>query len=351
MDAVDSEQAVVNKLYFGKGGVYWILMILSSLSLLVGTSSATLLGRLYFIHGGSQRWLYTFIQSAGWPMLLPPLFTYYCASSTRPTPLTFKLFAIYLAMGFFTAFDNLLFSWGLSYLPVSTNVLLCASQLAFNAIFAYAIVGQKFTHFILNAVFSITVGAVLLGLHSDSDRPKGTTERQYVLGFIVTIAGAALYALMLPLLELTYKNVIGKTNFAVVIEAQTFIAIFATLFSMIGMAINGEFSVLKQEANAFPLGHALYAVTLVGSAIGWQMFFLGGAGIIFLASSLLSCTLSTAMLPVVSILAVIFFHDSFYALKGVAMLLSVWGFFSYIYGGYIEFKARSAVEPGPEDSL
>lgn len=343
-----ADPAKDSKVYFGKGLLFWVLMISCSLILLVGTSSATLLGRLYFMHGGSQRWLYTFIQSAGWPILLPPLFTYYFLSShssARPTPLTFKLFAIYLGLGFFTTLDNLLFSWGLSYLPVSTNALLCASQLAFNAIFAYAIVGQKMTQYIINSVFAITIGAVLLGLHSGSDRPVGTTQKQYVLGFVVTIGGAALYALMLPLMELTYRKVIGRTNFAVVLEAQTAIAIFATLFSIVGMGINGEFGALKEEAHSFSLGPSLYIVTLVGSAIGWQCFFLGGAGIIFLASSLLSCVFATAMLPLLSILAVIFFHDSFSPLKGIAMLLSIWGFVSYIYGGYLDYKSQSVVEP------
>ncbi|MCO5581400.1 hypothetical protein L7F22_035284 [Adiantum nelumboides] len=344
------------RVYFGKTGMYWLLMISCSLILLVGTPSATLLGRLYFMHGGSHRWLYTCMQSAGWPVLIPPLLAYYYfsphSSANRPTPLSFKLFIIYLALGFLTAFDNLLFSWGLSYLPVSTNALLCASQLAFNCIFAYFLVGQKMTHYIANSVFAITVGAVLLGLHSGSDRPAGTTEKQYILGFVVTIGAASLYALMLPLLELTYKKVIGKTNFAVVVEAQIAIAIFATIFSIMGMGIKAEFGELSKEARDFTLGPFLYIVTLVGSAIGWQMFFLGGAGIIFLASSLLSCVFATAMLPLLSILAVIFFHDSFSALKAVAMLLSIWGFVSYIYGGYLDFKAgKSTVEPAAEENV
>lgn len=340
--------AKMSKVYYGKRVSHWVLMTVSSLILLLGFSAATLLGRLYFVHGGSQRWLYTCMQSAGWPVLLPPLLIYYCVSansSARPTPISFKLFSIYLAMGFFTAFDNLLFSWGLSYLPVSTNALLSASQLAFNAVFAYAIVGQKITQYVVNSVFAITVGAALLGVHAGSDRPAGTTEKQYVLGFIVTIGGAALFALMLPLMELTYRKVIGKTNFAVVLEAQMAIAIFATIFSMVGMGINGEFGAIKEEAMSFTLGPFIYSVTLVGSAIGWQMFFLGGAGIIFLASSLMSCVFSTAMLPLVSILAVIFFQDSFSALKAIAMLLSIWGFISYIYGGYLHSKSQAAVQP------
>lgn len=330
---------------FGKSLSHWVLMVVSSFILIFGLCSATLLGRLYFVHGGSRRWLYTWIQTVGWPMNLIPLFFCYWWLSLRPTPMNFKLFSIYVVMGCITAFDNLLYSWGISYLPVSTNSLLCSCQLAFNALFAYALVGQKITPYVINSVFSITMGAILLGISAGSDRPKGTTERQYILGFVVTIAGAAIYSLMLPLMELIYRREVGKTSFVVVLEAQTAISVTATAFSMVGMWIYRDFAALHDEAVKFNLGSSVYSATLVGSAIGWQLFFLGCAGIIFLTSSLMSCVLMTTMLPVVPIFAVIFFHDTFSALKGLAMLLSMWGFISYIYGGYVASKSQKTVEP------
>lgn len=338
------------RLYFGKRLSDWVLLMVSCVMLLVGMSSGTLLGRLYFIHGGTHRWLSTWTQTVGWPMNLVPLFFSYWWFSVRPTPLTPKLALIYVGMGCVTAFDNLLYSWGLSYLPASTNSLLCSSQLAFNALFAYALVGQKITVYVVNSVVTITMGAILLGIYAETDRPKGTTEKQYILGFVVTVAGAAIYSLMLPLMELIYRKVVGRSSFVVVLEAQTAISVVATVISMVGMWIDKDYTAIHEEAARFNLGSGAYSLTLVGSAVGWQLFFLGSAGIIFLTSSLMSCVFFTATLPVVPILAVIFFDDKFSALKGIAMLLSMWGFISYIYGGYVASRAPKTVEPDREDS-
>lgn len=335
--------ASTKRTFFGRELVYWVLMIASSAALVFGLSSATLLGRLYFVHGGSRRWLYTWIECTGWPILLIPLIFCYRRQSIRPTPLTLKLIIIYLVMGCLTAFDNLLYSWGLSYLPVSTNSLLCSSQLAFNAVFAYALVGQKITSYVLNSIVIITLGTVLLGVSSGSDKPEGTTEKQYVIGFIVTIVASAMFALILPLVELIYKKVVGKASFARVMEVQMGISVVASVFSLIGMWFNGDFKAVKKEAMAFDLGMAAYTNTLVWSAVGWQLYLLGGAGIIFLASSLMSCVFMTAMIPILPVLAVAFFQDSFSALKAIAMLLSIWGFISYLYGGYLHNKKAKKI--------
>ena len=59
---------------------------------------------------------------------------------------------------------------------------------------------------------------------------------------------------------------------------------------------------------------------------------MGTVGIIFCASSLLSGILIAVLLPVTEILAVIFYREKFQAEKGVALVLSLWGFVSYFYG-------------------
>ena len=59
---------------------------------------------------------------------------------------------------------------------------------------------------------------------------------------------------------------------------------------------------------------------------------MGAAGIIFCASSLLSGIVIAVHLPVIEILAVIFYREKFQAEKGVALVLSLWGFVSYFYG-------------------
>ncbi|XLR04793.1 hypothetical protein S83_070991 [Arachis hypogaea] len=58
----------------------------------------------------------------------------------------------------------------------------------------------------------------------------------------------------------------------------------------------------------------------------WQFFFLGAIGVIFCASSLLSGIIIAVFLPV------ILYKENFEAEKGVALVLSLWGFVSYFYG-------------------
>lgn len=89
---------------------------------------------------------------------------------------------------------------------------------------------------------------------------------------------------------------------------------------------------IPREARAYELGETRYYVVIVWSAIIWQGFFLGAIGVIFCASSLVSAIMIAVLLPATEILAVLFFHEKFQAEKGVALLLSLWGFVSYFYG-------------------
>lgn len=89
---------------------------------------------------------------------------------------------------------------------------------------------------------------------------------------------------------------------------------------------------IAHEARVYELGEARYYVVLVWGALLWQCFFLGSIGVIFCGSSLLSGIIIAVFLPVTEILAVIFYHERFSAEKGVALVLSLWGFVSYFYG-------------------
>ena len=195
--------------YFGRKWGYWALMLASSVALVVGLSSASLLGRYYFVHGGSRRWLYTWIESAGWPAALPLLAACHWKQGTRPTTtllLTSSMAATYAGLGLLTVVDNLLYSLGMSYLPVSTNSLLCSTQLAFNAVFAFALAGHRLSPAAINAVVVISTATVILAVTSASDRPVGTSHAQYLLGFVVTIGASAIFALLLTLIELTFRK-------------------------------------------------------------------------------------------------------------------------------------------------
>ncbi|KAJ0926295.1 putative purine permease, plant [Helianthus annuus] len=109
---------------------------------------------------------------------------------------------------------------------------------------------------------------------------------------------------------------------------------FATLFCMVGMIANNDFKVIQSEAKDFELGQTKYYAILCASALIWQCFFLGAIGVIFCASSLLSGIIIAVLLPVTEVLAVIFYKEKFQAEKGVALVLSLWGFASYFYGDY-----------------
>ncbi|GLJ11987.1 hypothetical protein SUGI_0181540 [Cryptomeria japonica] len=259
---------------FERSKSYWVLVVSSILALIVGQAAATLLSRYYFDNGGNSRWLSTLLQCVGWPILLIPLLFYFQKKqgSSRLTPLTPKLGLIYVALGLLVAGDNLLYSWGVSFMPASTYSLLCSSQLAFNGVFAFILNKQKITPSVLNSLVILIFSAVLLGVHSSSDRPEGVSNAEYIVGFVCTVAASAMYGLILPLMQLVFQRVIKKETFAVVIEMQIYTSIVATAVCIMGLFISRESEDMKKEASNFITGKLAYYMTLIWSAIGWQLF-------------------------------------------------------------------------------
>ncbi|XP_038716331.1 purine permease 1-like [Tripterygium wilfordii] len=313
------------------------LLLLNCILLSIGVCGAPLTMRLYFVHGGKRVWLSSWLQTAGWPLILIPLFIIYLRSRKNQSPNSLflmkpPLFSASAGIGLIAGLDDYLYASGVARLPMSTSALIIASQLAFNAAFAYLLVKQKFTPFSINAVFLLTVGAGVLVLHTSSDRPEHESSKEYVLGFIMTVGAAALYGFVLPLVELTYKKAKQEISYPLVMEFQMVMSLFATIFCTVGMLVNKDFQALSREAREFGLGETKYYVILVWSAIICQLHFLGAIGVIFCASSLLSGIIIAALLPATEILAVIFFQEKFQAEKGVALALSLWGFVSYFYG-------------------
>ncbi|XP_059460993.1 purine permease 3-like [Corylus avellana] len=330
------------------------LLLLNCFLLAVGNCGGPLIMRLYFIHGGKRVWLSSWLETGGWPIILLPLTaTYFHRRSTQgPRAKLFfmkpPLFVASAVIGILTGFDDYLYAYGVARLPVSTSSLIIASQLAFTAGFAFLLVRQKFTSYSINAVVLLTIGAGVLALHTSNDRPEGESNKQYFVGFLMTLGASALYGFLLPLIELTYKKAKQEVTYSLVMEVQIVMSLFATLLCTIGMLINKDFKAIPREAREFELGETKYYVVLAWSAIIWQTFFLGAIGIIFCASSLLSAVVIAVLLPVTEVLAVIFYQEKFQAEKGVALALSLWGFTSYFYG---EVKQSKNKKPTPETEM
>ncbi|KAI3736560.1 hypothetical protein L2E82_26416 [Cichorium intybus] len=332
-----------------------MLLILSCILLSIGNCGGPLIMRLYFIHGGNRVWLSSFLETAGWPVILIVLIILYfhrraAAKDGNHKATTFvymrpRLFFAVAFIGVITGLDDYLYAYGVARLPISTSALILAPHLAFVAFFAYLLVKQKFTPYSINAVVLLTVGAAVLALHTSGDRPEGESKKEYAMGFVMTVAAALLYGFVLPLIELTYNKAKQAITYTLVVEIQIIMCLFATIFCTVGMIANDDFKVIPREAENFELGPTKYYTILCLSALIWQCFFLGVIGVIFCASSLLSGIIIAVLLPVTEVLAVVFYKEKFQAEKGVALVLSLWGFASYFYGEYkLVKKSRNGLQ-------
>ncbi|KVI10914.1 protein of unknown function DUF250 [Cynara cardunculus var. scolymus] len=299
------------------------LLALNCIMLAIGNCGGPLVQRLYFIKGGKEIWISSWLLTAGWPFLILPLilsFLYQKRTGRNDT----KLFSLKpnllfpcAVLGVLTGLDDYLAAYGVSRLPVSTSALIIATQLAFTAGFAFLLVKQKFSAFTINSIFLLSIGAVILGLHSSTDRPAHESRMKYYEGFFMTLGASALYGFILPSIELTFKKAKQPITYSLVMEMQI---------------------AIPREARTFKLGEDTYYVVLMVNALFWQFFFLGAIGVIFCASSLLSGIIIATLLPVTESLAVLFFHERFPVEKGISLTLSLWGFLSYFYGEFRRMK-------------
>ncbi|OMO93080.1 hypothetical protein COLO4_17121 [Corchorus olitorius] len=242
--------------------------------------------------------------------------------------------------------DNMMYSYGLLYLPVSTYSLLCASQLAFNAVFSFFLNSQKFTPLILNSLILLTISAALLAVNADSENTSSNISKgKYAIGFLCTVGASATYSLYLSLVQLSFEKVIKKETFSSILNMQIYPSFVATCGCVVGLFASGEWKILSREMKGFQAGKISYLMSLIWIAITWQITSIGLLGLVSEVSSLFSNVISTLSLPVIPILAVIFFHDKMDGIKAISMLLAIWGFLSYIYQHYLddsESKAKKA---------
>lgn len=123
---------------------------------------------------------------------------------------------------------------------------------------------------------------------------------------------------------------------------QCLVASFATL---IGLFASNEWKGLRKELVGYELGNVSYIMTLVWTALSWQLFSIGAVGLIFEVSSLFCNVISCLGLPIVQVLAAVIFHDKMDGLKVISMILAIWGFLSYIYQHYVDDqKSKTTIE-------
>ncbi|KAL5578376.1 hypothetical protein UlMin_020075 [Ulmus minor] len=307
------------------------LLLVNYLFLFIGSLSSSLLSKYYFIHKGSSIWISTWVQCAGFPLLVLPIFLPYFLKCTTRKPFshfTHKIYTLSILIGFLLGVNNFFFSLGSYYLPVSTSSLLLPSQLAFNLILSVLLVKQKITFSNLNCVILIVLSSVLLALESSHDKPEGLTKAKYFVGFFSTISGGLLFALYLPLMEMIFKKVYC---YAMVMEMQMVVEFSATLLATIGMVVDGGFSEKMNKEMFF-------------NVVTWQLCFMGTAGMVFLTSSLTGGICMTALMAINVVGGVLVYGDDFGGVKIVSTLLSSWGFASYVYGLYIKMKLEREEE-------
>ncbi|KAG8050337.1 hypothetical protein GUJ93_ZPchr0009g1038 [Zizania palustris] len=303
--------------YQSKPLSFWALLVVSSGAMLTAFPASSLLSRLYYNNGGGSKWILSWSAVAGWPLPALLLLPLYLLGKASPTPLSLKLCAWYVLLGFLSAADNLMFAWAYAYLPASTASLVAASSLVFSAIFGYVIVKNRLYLSSLNAI---------------SDRYPGITGKQYTLGFVWDVLGSALHGLIFALSELVFVKILGKRSFHVVLEQQAMVSFCAFVFTSVGLAVNGDFPAMRREAAGFRHGEVSYVMVMVWSAVTFQLGVLGGTGVLFLASTVLAGVLNAVRVPVTSIAAAICFHDPMSGFKILSLVITVWGFASYMVG-------------------
>ena len=68
-------------------------------------------------------------------------------------------------------------------------------------------------------------------------------------------------------------------------------------------------------------------------------------------SSLFFNVISVLGLPVIPVLAVIFFHEKMNGVKAISMVLAIWGFISYFYQPYLDDSKSKAEMRDVKDEI
>lgn len=146
---------------------HWLLVTMCLLAIVVGVSIENLLSRFYFTQGGHSLWLRSLMAFVGWPLLLVPLFLQPPTRSSLHALFDAKFVVALGFLGVLAAGMELLFSIGLSFLPLSTYSLITATPLAFNSVFSFILLKRRISPYALNSVVLLILSVIILGISND----------------------------------------------------------------------------------------------------------------------------------------------------------------------------------------
>ncbi|EOA17818.1 hypothetical protein CARUB_v10006219mg [Capsella rubella] len=331
----------------------WLRVSMYALFVIFCQPLATILGRLYYENGGKSTYVVTLLQLIGFPVLVvyrfisrirQPIST----DTNIKQSLAFSTRAsVYICTGLLLSAYGYLSAVGLLYLPVSTFSLIMASQLAFTAFFSYILNSQKFTPFIVNSLFLLTVSSALLVVNTDSESATNVSRAKYVIGFICTIGASAGIGLLLSLIQLLFRKDFMKHTSSAVLDLANYQSLVASCVVLIGLFASGDWKTLPSEMRNYKLGQVSYILTLASAAISWQVYTVGCVGLIFESSSVFSNSITAVGLPIVPVVAVIVFHDQMDASKMFSIILAIWGFLSFVYQHYLDEKKMKTCHKKP----
>ncbi|KAD7117212.1 hypothetical protein E3N88_04480 [Mikania micrantha] len=256
--------------------------------LLFGQGVAVLLIRFYYEKGGHSKWAATLAQNAGFPILFIPFILFPKIKEPYTKCPMIIVMMVYFGLG---------------------------------ALIAASLVGV-----------------------SDHSTNKTVSHTNCTLGLVATVGASGLYALLLSLTQLSFQKIIKKETFAVVLELQIHTSIIASCVSLVGLFASGEWRLLRGEVTSFDEGSLSYAMTLILTAVAWQICSVGAVGLIFVVSSLFSNVISTLALCLSPLAAAIGFDHSLNGVKIVAVLLGIWGFSTYVYQNCLDYEAKNKHE-------
>ncbi|KAF2540955.1 hypothetical protein F2Q70_00034534 [Brassica cretica] len=284
----------------------WLRVSIYVFLVLTCQALSKILGRLYYENGGKSTWMVTVLQRIGFPLLF--LYKFFSLNKqqekTDPSFINTTLVLAYICLGLLASAISYMSSVGLLYLPVSTFSLIFASQLAFTALLSYFLNSQKFTPYIVNSLFLLTVSSALLVFNNESQQHKKCFK----------------------------SRVCGRFHIhhqCLCWDRTDFIA---------GLFASGEWKLIASEMRNYRLGKVSYVMTLSSAAMSSQVYTIGAVGLIFESSSVFSNTVTAVGLPIVPVVAVIVFHDKMDALKIFSIVLAIWGFLSFAYQHYLDEK-------------